>query len=321
MRDPSARLLALLSLLQSPREWTGVELAERLQVTPRTIRRDIDRLRELGYPVHATQGNIGGYRLAAGTAMPPLLLDDEEAVAIALGLRAAATAAVVGIEDASLRALAKLEQVLPSRLRRRVSDLSHTELVDTPTGPPVDPDTLAALAAAARAHEKVRFTYTKPGTEATKRLAEPHRLVAAGPRWYLIAFDNDRGDWRTFRLDRITAVHHTGVRVPARDLPDGMDAATWLTRSLRRTVGTRQARVLLHEPLASAQRRLSARQGILEPADENTCVLTTYPDTVEYLAAQLAVLPVPYTLLDPPELTPLLRRLAHRALAALADDH
>ncbi|WP_267465785.1 WYL domain-containing protein [Nocardia cyriacigeorgica] len=161
----------------------------------------------------------------------------------------------------------------------------------------------------------------KPGAEPTKRLAEPHRLVAAGTRWYLIAFDNDRGDWRTFRLDRITTVHRTGVRVPARELPDGMNAAAWLTRSPRRTAGVRQARVLLHEPLTHAQHRLSAHQGILEPADDNTCLLTTYPDTPEYLAAQLAVLPIPYTLLDPPELAPLLRRLAERAMAALPDDH
>ncbi|MEU8900430.1 WYL domain-containing protein [Nocardia sp. NPDC048505] len=316
MRDPSARLLALLSLLQSPREWTGAELAERLHVTPRTIRRDIERLRDLGYPVHALQGNIGGYRLVAGKAMPPLLLDDEEAVAIALGLRTAATGPVAGIEDACLRALAKLEQVLPARLRRRVTDLAATEVVAAQTGAPVDPETLAALAAAVRAHEKVRFAYTKAGAEATERVVEPHRLVAAGARWYLIAFDNERGDWRTFRLDRITALHRTGALVAARDLPDGMDAATWLTRSLRRAAGTRQAKVVLHAPMAEAQRRLSARQGLLEPRDENTCVLTTFPDAADYLVAQLAVLPVAYTLLDPPELAPLLRRLGERALAA-----
>ncbi|WP_107655938.1 helix-turn-helix transcriptional regulator [Nocardia suismassiliense] len=318
MRDPSGRLLQLLSLLQSPREWTGIELAERLQVTPRTIRRDIERLRDLGYPVHATQGNIGGYRLVAGTAMPPLVLDDEEAVAIALGLRTAATSAVIGIEDACLRALAKLEQVLPSRLRRRVTDLSHTEVLPTPTGPPVDPETLAALATTCRTHEKVRFTYTKPGDEISKRFVEPHRLLAAGTRWYLIAFDGDRDDWRTFRLDRIDALHQTGVRVPPRDLPDGLDAAGWLTRSLRRA-GTVQARVLLHEPLDVAQRRISARQGVLEPAEADTCVLTTYPDAPPFVAANIALLPMRYTLLTPGELAPLLRDISERAAAAIAN--
>lgn len=316
MRDPSGRLLHLLSLLQSPREWTGIELAERLQVTARTIRRDIERLRELGYPVHATQGNIGGYRLIAGTAMPPLLLDDEEAVAIALGLRTAATSAVSGIEDASLRALAKLEQVLPSRLRRRVSDLSQAEVLAPMSGPAIDPDTLAALAAACRAHEKVRFTYIKAEGSATKRLVEPHRLIAAGNRWYLIAFDNDRGDWRTFRLDRVDHVHRTGLRVSPRELPEGVDAAEWLTRSLRRT-GTIQARVLLHTPLDTARRRVSARQGMLTPADDgSTCVLTTYPDAPGYTAYNLALLPMRYTLLGPPELAPLLRDIGERALAA-----
>ncbi|MFC9999411.1 helix-turn-helix transcriptional regulator [Nocardia sp. NPDC127526] len=314
MRDPSGRLLQLLSLLQSPREWTGIELAERLRVTPRTIRRDIERLRELGYPVHATQGNIGGYRLAAGTAMPPLVLDDEEAVAIAIGLRTATTATITGIEDAALRALAKLEQVLPSRLRHRLSDVSDADVLPVP-GPPIAPETLAALAAACRAREKVRFTYTKAGEDVSKRFVEPHRLIAAGARWYLIAFDSDRGDWRTFRLDRIDAVHRTGLRVPARELPDGMDAAAWLTRSLRRT-GAIQARILLHEPVETARHRLSARQGLLEPADEHTCTLTTYPDAPHYTAYNIALLPIPYTLLDPPELAPLIRAIGERAIAA-----
>ncbi|RDI42638.1 helix-turn-helix transcriptional regulator [Nocardia mexicana] len=315
MRDPSGRLLHLLSLLQSPREWTGVELAERLRVTARTIRRDIERLRELGYPVHATQGNIGGYRLVAGAALPPLVLDDEEAVAIAVGLRTGAMSAVTGIEDASLRALAKLEQVLPGRLRRRVSDLSQADVLPTGGGAEVDPEILAGLAAACRAHEKVRFTHIKPGGEITRRFAEPHRLVAAGSRWYLIAFDDDRSDWRTFRLDRISAIHRTGVRVPERELPDGMDGASWLTRSLRRT-GTVQARLLLHEPIDVARRHVGARQGMLEPADEQACILTTYPDAPRYVAFNIVLLPMPYTLLDPPELVPLVRAIAERALDA-----
>lgn len=318
MRDPSGRLLRLLSLLQTPREWTGTELAERLDVTTRTIRRDIERLRELGYPVEASHGNIGGYRLTAGQAMPPLVLDDEEAVAIALGLRTGATAAITGIEDASLRALAKLEQVLPSRLRHRVTTVSQAAVVPPPgTGPAADPDTLAALASACTAHEKTRFTYTKADEAVSKRFVEPHQLVAAGRRWYLIAFDSDRGDWRTFRLDRITAVHRTGLRVPARELPDGVDAATWLTRSLSGSSGSVRARVLLHASIDQAVTRISTHNGVLEPVDATTCLLTTYPDAPEYLARAIVLLPLDYTVLGPPEAIETLRLLTDRATRAL----
>ncbi|NNH68656.1 YafY family transcriptional regulator [Nocardia uniformis] len=314
MRDPSGRLLRLLSLLQSPREWTGVELAERLGVTPRTIRRDVDRLRELGYPVDATHGNIGGYRLTAGTAMPPLLLDDDEALAIAIGLRTGATAAVTGIEDASLRALAKLEQVLPSRLRHRLTALSEATVVPPAgAGPSADPEILAVLGATCLVHEKVRFTYAKPGSEQSKRFVEPHRLVAAGRRWYLIAYDSDRGDWRTFRLDRITEVHRTGLRVPARELPDGVDAATWLTRSLIAHSGSIRARVVLHQSVEEAAAHVPARNGILEPLDADTCVLTTYPDTPEYLARAITLLPIDYTVQGPPEVITALRTITDRA--------
>ncbi len=189
MNDTSGRLLRLLSLLKTPREWPGSELAERLQVTPRTVRRDVDRLRELGYPVQATMGTHGGYRLVAGKAMPPLLLDDEEAVAIAVGLRTAARQPVAGIAEASLRVLAKLQQVLPSRLGRRVSTLTAATLSTPAAASLVDPTQLTALAAAAAANECVRFDY--------------RRLVVVGRRWYLLAYDNERADWRTFRIDRI----------------------------------------------------------------------------------------------------------------------
>ncbi|TDD13854.1 YafY family transcriptional regulator, partial [Actinomadura sp. KC06] len=211
----SARLLRLLSLLQARREWPGPELAGRLGVSVRTVRRDVDRLRELGYPVHATPGAAGGYGLEAGTAMPPLLLDDEEAVAIAVGLRAAAGGAVEGIGEASVRALAKLEQVLPSRLRRRVTALhtATTPLTGPPAGPAVDPETLTVLAAACRDRERVRFAYRDAGGAETGRHAEPYGLVTAGRRWYLVAYDADRGAWRTFRADRISRPRPTGVTV------------------------------------------------------------------------------------------------------------
>ncbi|MCL2729080.1 MAG: YafY family transcriptional regulator, partial [Actinomycetia bacterium] len=216
MMDTPARLLNLLSLLQTPREWPGTELAERLEVSTRTIRRDVDRLRALGYPVEATMGSIGGYRLVAGTALPPLLLDDEEAVAIAVGLRAAAGSAVDGIEEASLRALTKLEQVLPSRLRYRVGALGSAVVSMTGGGPRVDPAALTVLAGAIANHERVRFAYRAGDGAESRRHAEPQRLVASGRRWYLVAWDLDRDDWRMFRVDRLSDVTATGARAAPR---------------------------------------------------------------------------------------------------------
>ncbi|MEE1739078.1 transcriptional regulator [Streptomyces sp. BE147] len=226
MTDTSARLLNLLSLLQTPREWPGSELAERLDVSARTIRRDIDRLRELGYPVEASRGSVGGYRLVAGAAMPPLLLDDEEAVAIAVGLRAGAGHAIEGVDEASVRALAKLEQVLPARLRHRVSALQHATVPLTRgDGSLIDPQTLTTLASAATGQERLRFTYRKGDGTETKRQVEPYRLVSTGRRWYLVAYDLQREDWRTFRVDRVSEPFATGARFVPRPLPgeDGDD--------------------------------------------------------------------------------------------------
>ncbi|MGD3111504.1 helix-turn-helix transcriptional regulator [Streptomyces sp. YGL11-2] len=316
-RDPAARLLQLLSLLQAPRDWTGAELAERLGVTPRTIRRDIDHLRELGYPVQATQGNIGGYRLSAGTAMPPLLLDDDEAVAIAIGLRAAATAAVTGIEDTSLRALAKLEQVLPSRLRHRVSHLAEAATFLPQPVQGANAELLAALAAACVAHEKIRFSYAPARGAPTRRLAEPKRLVAAGRRWYLVAYDLDRADWRTFRIDRIDALHRTGARVPERELPDGQDATAYVADALAAGPGNCRAELIIHAPIERAAEGVPSSLGTLERIDEHRCRLRTAVDSAEYLAYRIAALRLDYTLLGPPELVPHLRRIAERALEAI----
>ncbi|MCM1971491.1 YafY family protein [Streptomyces sp. G1] len=317
MSDTPARLLQLLSLLQAPREWPGHELADRLDVSPRTIRRDIDRLRELGYPVHATQGNTGGYRLTAGTAMPPLLLDDDEAVAIAIGLRTAAAGSVTGIEETSVRALAKLEQVLPSRLRRRVTVLQEAAVAVPQSGPTADAEHLALIAAACVAHEKLRFTY-RAGTGAeTRRLVEPHQLVAAGRRWYLVAYDTDRADWRTFRLDRLADPFRTGSRVPPRELPGGADAATWVARTLTGTEGHR-ALLLVHAPAEQVADRVPAGLGIVEPVDDHTCRLLTGADSLEYLAYRIAVLGHDFDVLDPPELATHLRTLGERVLRAAA---
>ncbi|WP_066927666.1 helix-turn-helix transcriptional regulator [Streptomyces sp. NBRC 110611] len=316
-RDPAARLLQLLSLLQAPRDWTGAELAERLGVTPRTIRRDIEHLRELGYPVQATQGNIGGYRLTAGTAMPPLLLDDDETVAIAIGLRTAATAAVSGIEDTSLRTLAKLEQVLPSRLRRRVSHLAEAATFVSQPVQGADAELLAALAAACVAHEKIRFGYAPAHGAPSRRLAEPQRLVTAGRRWYLVAYDLDRAGWRTFRVDRIDALHRTGSRVPERALPDGQSAAAYVADALAAGPGSCRAELIIHAPIERAAEGVPSSLGVLEQLDVNRCRLRTAVDSPEYLAFRIAALRLDYTLLGPSEIVPHLRRIAERALGAI----
>jgi len=233
-RNPTGRALRLLSLLQTHRLWRAAELAERLEVTERTVRRDVERLRELGYRVDATTGTAGGYRLAAGAHLPPLVFDDEEAVAVVVGLRAAAGAAIAGIEDASLQALAKVEQALPDRLRRRVSALNDSvvSLQRTHGGAgSVDAETLSTLASACRTTEEVRFDYRRRDGTDSSRLAEPHQLLSAGHLWYLIAWDLRRAGWRTFRLDRVSGVRLAGRRFAPRPIPGG-DAAAYLTASV-----------------------------------------------------------------------------------------
>ncbi|MFE9423893.1 helix-turn-helix transcriptional regulator [Kitasatospora sp. NPDC006697] len=315
MADTSARLLTLLSLLQRSREWPGSELADRLGVTGRTIRRDIDRLRELGYPVQASRGSEGGYRLAAGKAMPPLLLDDEEAVAMAVGLRGAASSAVAGVEDASVRALAKLEQVLPSRLRHRVTTISGATVPLAGGGDPVDPDVLSVLAGAVAGRERVRFGYQAGDGARSRRLVEPHRLVATGRRWYLVAFDNDREDWRTFRVDRLADPRPTGVRVPERELP-APDAAAYVERSLRLRAATVRAVVLLDLPLAEARRRLGHAPVELEPVDAQRCRARTAAETADWLAFRLLSLGCDFKVEQPPELAEHLREMGARLTRA-----
>lgn len=231
--DPTGRALSLLSLLQTHRFWRCAELAERLDVTERTVRRDVGRLRELGYPVTATSGRYGGYRLESGAHMPPLVVDDDEAVALAVGLRYAAVAAIDGMEETSLRALTKIESLLPHRLRRRVTALhSSITSVPSPIGRDlVDPESLSVLAAACRDQELARFDYRAGEGSNTRRLVEPHRLVTAGRRWYLVAWDRDRDDWRSFRLDRLARPSATGGRFTPREIPGG-DAAAYVARAI-----------------------------------------------------------------------------------------
>src|SRR5262245_29136446 len=219
MLESSARLLQLLSLLQSLRTWTGPELADRLSVTTRTVRNDVERLRQLGYAVHATPGVAGGYRLADGGVLPPLLLDDDDAVAIAVGLRTAAAHSVTGIEETSLRTLAKLQQVLPPRLRRRVDALHGSTVSIVPAGPTVDPDALTIIARACRDAERLRFDYRSHVGGTASRIVEPHSLVSRHGRWYLVAWDVDRADWRTFRVDRLVLRRNVGPRFTPREPP------------------------------------------------------------------------------------------------------
>jgi predicted DNA-binding transcriptional regulator YafY len=319
--DTPGRLLRLLSLLQTPREWPGSELAGRLEVSLRTIRRDVDRLRDLGYPVQATMGAVGGYRLVAGAAMPPLLLDDEEAVAIAVGLRTAAWHAVDGVEEASVRALAKLEQVLPSRLRYRVTSLGAATVPMTVwERPTVNPDSLTLLAAAITGHERLRFTYRAADGGESPRLVEPHRLVSAGRRWYLVAYDNERSDWRMFRVDRVDEPRRTGIRVPPRDLP-AADAADFVTARLSALAPTYRAVVTLHAPAERMAARLGEAAVDLEPVDEHTSRLRSHVDTLEWLAMRLATLGCEFEVHEPPELIDYLRALGERAVRAAASGH
>jgi len=311
MLPTSARLLRLLALLQARRDWSGAELAERLAVTTRTVRHDVDRLRRLGYPVHARPGVAGGYRLGAGAALPPLLLDDDEAVAVAIGLRTAASGSVLGIEDASLRALRKLEQVLPARLRPRVTALDTALVAIASPGPSVEPAVLSALAAACHAHERLRFAYRDHHDVASLRLVEPHRLVCWGRRWYLVAWDLRRQQWRTFRADRIRPHAPTGVRCAPREPPEG-DVVAYVARTVGSATWLCRARVKVHASAAALVARLPFAIGVVEPIDGATCWLTCGSDSPYLLATYLGLLDLDFEVHDPPELVHALGRLAAR---------
>ncbi|NDU75351.1 WYL domain-containing protein [Actinomadura sp. DSM 109109] len=313
----SERLLRLLSLLQTRREWSGPELCDRLGVSPRTVRRDIERLRGLGYPVHATLGAAGGYVLEAGATMPPLLLDDEEAVAIAVGLRAATGGAVEGIAEASVRALAKLEQVLPSRLRRRVTALhaATSTLGSPPAGPVAAPETLTVLAAACRDHERVRFAYRDAAGEETRRITEPHGLVSGGRRWYLVAFDTVRDDWRIFRVDRMSAPQPTGVRCPPRELP-AAGTAEFVARSMARSDPMHRAVLIVHASVRELADRFRVAEAEVEPIDDRTCLLRTSADSLEWTALRIAYLDLDFEIREPAELRARVAAMAERLARA-----
>ncbi|MEV0373745.1 WYL domain-containing protein [Streptomyces sp. NPDC050636] len=314
--DMTARMLRLLSLLQTRREWSGSDLADRLSVTVRTVRRDIDRLRELGYPVESARGHAGGYRLAPGTDLPPLLLDDDEAVAIAVALRTAA-GGLAGIEETALRALAKLEQVLPRRLRGQVTALqaSVAGIAWENRGPRADPALLATLAIACRDHEILAFDYTPRHGTTTARRAEPCHLIASGDLWYLLAHDTDKDDWRLFRLDRISHPAPTGRRVPPRPVP-GNDPAAFVADRISAAPTRYRAVATVHAPADHIRARAPSLTTRIRPNDEYTCIVDVSDDYLPHIAQTLAGLDTDYTLNADPDVLHHLRETAHRTLHA-----
>jgi len=315
------RMLRLLSLLQGRREWSGQELADRLGVTGRTVRRDVDRLRELGYPVVGTTGVAGGYRLVSGRDLPPLLLEDDEAVAIAVGLRTAANAGVAGIEDAAVRALAKLEQVLPPRLRPRVASVGQATVgVSHRGGPPIDAELLAILAAACRDRELVVFEYRGRDGSASSRRVEPYHLVATYGRWHLIGYDVRRDGWRTFRLDRVAAPVPVRHRFTPRELPDP-DPAAYVARSITQAPYRYTGTATVAAPARDVLARLPAPvPGKVVPVDERSCTVRLGADLLELVAQDVVALIVgalgEVTLDAPPVLLDQLEALGRRLLEA-----
>ena len=308
MPTPSARLLSLLSLLQSRRDWPGQLLAERLDISERTVRHDVDRLRELGYPIHAAKGPDGGYRLEAGSELPPLLFDDEQAVALAVALRIA-TDSGAGIEEAAARALTTVRQVMPARLRHRIDSLQVTTVGRA--GPRVDGEVLVALSDAVRAREVLRFDYD--GSSSPRR-AEPHHLVTRGGRWYLVAWDLDRADWRTFRADRLRPRVPTGPRFTPRELPGGADVGTFVSSVFRGGDGTGgwpcRGEVIVDLPIHEVAPYVG--DGIVTEVGPDRCRLVAGAWSWAGLAASIGRVDADVEVVGPPELRDAFAALARR---------
>ncbi|WP_136037157.1 helix-turn-helix transcriptional regulator [Microbacterium sp. K35] len=316
MADPTARLLALLALLQTGSERSGSELAQRLRVSPRTVRHDVGRLRELGYPVDARRGSTGGYRLGAGGKLPPLLLDDEEAVAVTVGLRAAA--GIAGIADSGARALAKLEQVLPSHLRPTV-DALRTSVDRAPENndtdapdPEVDAAVLRAVAGAIRDQEWLRFDY-----DGRPVLVEPYRLLTWVRRWYLVARDPQTSEWGTYRVDWMELRMPTRRRFDPQPLPGG-DYTAFAMRTIAVSGWQVHARLRIDAPAEAVLDRIHAAVGVVEPIDEEHCILVTGADSLDTIAAYIGMLMMDFTVESPPELLPRLQLLSERYARAVA---
>lgn len=317
MAEPSARLLRLLSFLQTPRDWSGQELAERLDVDIRTVRRDIEKLRNLGYPVQAIPG-VAGYRLGAGAKMPPLLLDDDEAIAVALGLCLSAGGGIVtGAEESALRALVKIEQVLPSRLRHRFATLRSATMAVPPGTTAPDSSLLSAIALAISERRQLRFDYQAHDGAASRRNAEPYKLVNVGRRWYLLGWDVDRRDWRTYRVDRLQLRIPDGPTFTPRETPEDW-IADYVSRGVSTAPYTCQSRINLQVPIAEAAQRIPPTVGHLEAVNARECLLYLGANSYDDLAIHLGLLGIPFTVQDPPELVAHLRALADRISAALS---
>jgi predicted DNA-binding transcriptional regulator YafY len=313
--DSAERLLKLLGLLEGRIDWTAGELARRLEVTPRTIRRDVTRLRDLGYPVEAVAGPGGGYRLGAGGKLPPLLLDDDEAIAVALGLRVSATAVVGGLEESSLSAMTKLEHVLPARLRERLEDISAATVSVPRMRSRIDPRAVAEISSATRARVRLRFSYVDGQGRESERHVEPLRLVGAGFRWYLVAFDLDRDDWRTFRLDRLSGAKSTGMRSARRQSPDPVEM---VSRGIAVDAWAHRATVTLMVPAEEASRHIARTVGSVEPVDGATSRLVIGADELGWLARFLLNLPFPFHVDEPADLRDELARVGRTLVEAYA---
>lgn len=336
MLPASSRLLRLLGLLQQRRSWSGPQLAERLGVTTRTVRRDVERLRGLGYRVRALPGAEGGYHLEAGTQLPPLAFEEDEALALALALRSAALGGVRGLEESALVASMKLETLLPARLARRLKSLFDAVQPLTNAAPAADLGHLAALADASELQQVVELRYRDVQGRSSVRRMEPAGLVCAESRWYLVAWDRGRADWRTLRVDRIEDVRTMGDAFSPRPLPaeDGVtggsrgkasarpptraDLAAFVARRISTDVYRVQARVVLHSPVDAAQEQISPLAGRLEPLGPARCRLVTGAHRVAALAAWLLSLDMDFEVESPPELQDCLRRMQARLERTLA---
>lgn len=313
MSQTTARALRLLDLLQSRPVWSGTELAERLGVTTRSVRRDVERLRELGYPVNAEHGPAGGYQLGAGRRLPPLLLDDTEAVAVAVCLRLAAGGTIEGLGEAAVRTLAKLDQVLPGRLRAQVEAIHASTVTLDASAPVVDAQSLLTLARACRELERVTFTYAGARAEPTERRVEPYRLVATGRRWYLLAWDVDRDDWRIFRLDRMGVVSARGWRFTPREAPD---AAEYVRRAISQTAYDHVAKVLIEAPKPMVDKRIPPSVGTVTARGRRRCLFEAGGNDLDAMAMHIGALPWELTVLEPPELREAMARQAERLARA-----
>ncbi len=307
--DTPSRLLRLLGLLSSRSWWSAAELAAETGITERTVRRDVTRLRDLGYPVEATTGRHGGYTLGRGGHLPPLVLDDDEAVAVALGLRAAAGGAT-GAESAALSALAKLDQVLPARLRERVAAVAAVTVgLRGPGVPEVDLDQLVTAGLACRRPERLRFTYRAADDAETERHVEPYRLVYTEQFWYLVAFDPARQDWRTFRVDRMRELHLTNARFDPH--PDPPDPADLVAQGVAVAAYDHRASIRLHVPLERARAMVPATIAVLTAEAEGSCVARIGGDA-DWIARYLAGLDCTFEVLDSDRLRAELRKLGRR---------